>query len=369
MTMKRFIKTMIIICIVAMMAGCYKGDESEVRLETLYEDEAIGIYNSQLIDTYLIASALYFDFESDWFIKETSEIGRQVKSYFEPYKDHSFIKGMGKYVEEAYGDISFKILIPLTTYCYGNELEGEFEGFLGELKQFYKDTKAEHFFRKQEGYNKKIKEGIEKDFQEKDLNSYIQAMEGYVGNKESYYPETKVGYGILTSLYRPNGASFYSIDKENAMEFICFTGISEESIQEEVFSTEVMVENAIHEYLHMYINSGVERQESLIQSLVSDKKVTDYVGSLYQNMPWNRVVDENIVRAVETRIYAQVLDNGHKAYEQILKKEIEWGGFKKVGKLYKTLKDYEENRDKYPIIDDYMPELINGLLKEFIIVE
>jgi hypothetical protein len=69
----------------------------------------------------------------------------------------------------------------------------------------------------------------------------------------------------------------------------------------------MIIENAIYEYLHMYINPSVQNNEELIQSLRNGKDVKEYVSQMYQDFPWNRVVDENIVRAVETRVYAKVL--------------------------------------------------------------
>ncbi|MEA4963591.1 DUF4932 domain-containing protein, partial [Lutispora sp.] len=81
------------------------------------------------------------------------------------------------------------------------------------------------------------------------------------------------------------------------------------------------------------------------------------------HMDWHRIADENIVRAVEARIYGEVYNNTNRAYEGVLKKEVEWGGFKKIRNIYEILEEYEDNRKQCLSINDYVPKLIEELFK------
>lgn len=123
-------------------------------------------------------------------------------------------------------------------------------------------------------------------------------------------------------------------------------------------------DQVVHEFLHLYLNNAVYGQNELIEELASQKDIKEYVGELYWNMPWHRAVDENIVRAVETRVYAQFYNNEDNAYREIIQKEIEIGGFTYVDRVYQSLENYENNRDIYNDLDLYIPAMIKELFTE-----
>jgi pyrimidine operon attenuation protein/uracil phosphoribosyltransferase len=80
-------------------------------------------------------------------------------------------------------------------------------------------------------------------------------------------------------------------------------------------------------------------------------------------MPWNRIVDENFVRAIQGKIYIYVF-NKNKAWDEILYKEIRLGGFTRLKNIYDELEEYEENRTEFNSIDDFVPELSKELFRE-----
>ena len=79
----------------------------------------------------------------------------------------------------------------------------------------------------------------------------------------------------------------------------------------------------------------------------------------YYEFPWNRITDENFVRAIEARLYKNVL-NENLAFSDIINPETK-SGFTHVQTLYNKLESYETNREKYPTINEFIPELINEL--------
>jgi hypothetical protein len=80
-------------------------------------------------------------------------------------------------------------------------------------------------------------------------------------------------------------------------------------------------------------------------------------------MPWNRIVDENFVRAIQGRIYANAFDE-NRAWDEVLDKEIRFGGFTRLEDIYNKLEEYEENRAEFNSIDNFVPELSKELFRE-----
>ena len=308
------------------------------------DNKSYTIYTSKLIDTYLIACALYFDFDTPNMIEDKNILYQQVKEYFLPYKDHPFVKSLENYVDTEYKDSNNWVISSIIMYMCSTELENEevnqlknpvfnnyeaFKEFLNNLVQFYIDTNAEKFFDANKKYELKIYNEIEEKIKGIPADALIQTMESYVGNKEKYYENQNVKYISLITLYKPSGASFYPIRLKDSIYFVSYQSIFQEPSNIESFDIDRCVETAIHEYLHMYINQPVEEQKQLIDQLAAGKDKIIYGGKMYQYMDWHRIVDENIVRAVETRIYGKVYNNTNRAYEQVLKKEVEWGALQK----------------------------------------
>lgn len=342
------------------------------------DNESYTIYTSKLIDTYLIACALYFDFDTPNMIEDNNILYQQVKEHFLPYKNHSFVRSLENYVDTEYRDSNHWVISSIIMYMCSTELENKevsqlenpvfnnyesFKEFLNNLIQFYKETNAEKFFDNNKKYELKMYKEIEEKIKSIPVAAFIQTMESYIGNKERYYENQNVKYISLITLYKPSGASFYPIRLKDSTYFVSYQSIFQEPNNIESFDIDRCVETAIHEYLHMYINQPVEEQKQLIDQLATGKEKIIYGGKMYQYMDWHRIVDENIVRAVETRIYGEVYNNKNKAYEEVLKKEVEWGGFTKVRNIYEVLDEYEDDRKQYISINAYIPKLIDELFK------
>lgn len=125
-----------------------------------------------------------------------------------------------------------------------------------------------------------------------------------------------------------------------------------------------MVENTIHEYLHSYINKPV--YDITIKNYVNDdiRNMDLTTNNMYKNMPIYRQLDEYLVRAIEGRIYTKVFDKEY-TFNRILDKEIKYGGFESLEYVYNYLLNYE-NKDEFKDIDDFLPQIIDILIKKFI---
>ncbi|WP_432666552.1 DUF4932 domain-containing protein [Wukongibacter baidiensis] len=337
------------------------------------------IYTSKIIDTYLIASALYLDFDSQIIMPSTDqhELYRRAKEYFLPYKDHDFIKNFNNYV--FYNDINGDAIGILLSCSNSPDLkpthefqpqyrnwifrdEKEIEKFLSQLRSFYIDTNAEEFFKQNSDLYAAASNYIKDNIENTEVINLFKETEKYLGNKSKYYSGDNIEYKTLITLFRPSMASFYSIRTDKGALIISFQSPNDFSRNPEKFDINNTVSNTLHETLHSYINPTVASNESLISELTVFKEKQDYAHQMYQSMPWNRIVDENFVRAIQGRIYKNVLGE-ERAMNEIIDIQIKYGGFKNLKSIYDKLDEYEKDRERYPMIDDFIPKLIKELFK------
>lgn len=353
-------------------------NSTQNQISELYHDEQIKIINSEMVDLYLIASALYYNFDSDYFISGVNALEENTISYFLPYKDHPFIQNMGNYVDNINQCYDFNILGPLITYCMWQgynppeevlqsnafESKADFEIFWQGLNQFYEDVNAATFFNEQKNYIDQYQNEVETFASSHEIQAYINEMERYIGNKELWEQNQNIQYAVLTSFFKIDGASFIKTYGQQSIIYLCFTGILEDHRDIQSMNMDRIMENMIHEYLHCYINPYVESKMEMIDNLYMNEKKSDYTSGGYLNMSWNRIIDENIVRAMSTRIIGHVIGDEEKAYNQIMRREIEFGGFARVNNIYNILPIYEEHREKYTEIGEYIEPMIETLLEK-----
>ena len=72
---------------------------------------------------------------------------------------------------------------------------------------------------------------------------------------------------------------------------------------------------------------------------------------------WETSLNEHIIRALTSRF--SYLENNLSGKNALLKEKED--GFIYIDKLFEKLEEYEDNRDKYPTIDSFYPELIKSL--------
>jgi hypothetical protein len=229
------------------------------------------------------------------------------------------------------------------------------------LKQFYDDSNAVKFFDDNKVIFSNLKTYISTEAPKSRVEELLKETESYTGNKTKYYNKD-IAYTTNITLFKMN-APFSRINDDDKIIFATVGPAFRAPRGSDDFSISSVIVIAVHEFLHQYLNTPVAKNMQQINSLTANLNKEDYVSKLYisKDMPWNRLIDENLVRAVEARIYDRVYGEGT-GYKDIIEKETK-AGFKNVNKAYEKLKEYENNRSKYSSIDDFMPELIESLLK------
>ena len=342
--------------------------DSDALMKDLYTEAPYSVSYSELIDTYLIACGLYFDFGSPYLFPADAMVDyEETIEYFSPYKDHAFIRDLGAFVDGQGMNASMNVYVPLLQYAVSSKEKGEcigniqsyvfqtdeaFYNFLENLHQFYDDTHAAAFFERS-AIHRQLEQHIQSGMAGVPVITYFNAAESYTGTKDKLFPQQTLHYATCLSVYKSrNNASFHQIPVNGDMYFLSYQSPLG---YDGNFHIQDMLETTIHESLHPFINPGVELQQELIQSLAGNKNPADYTSSIYVNMPWYRITDEAIVRAVQARIYREAGHGDGTAAKQLLDRQT---GIANLYPIYDSLAEYESNREEYPCIDDYLQVLI-----------
>lgn len=328
------------------------------------------MYNFKSIDLFLIAVALHDDFKGEYDLPNTDmrELYKKAKDFFMPYKSLDFVKNLGKYMDGDDVNTDYLGILLCNTdlpqikkqYNYGKyNKDKNAQEFVNGLQKFYKDTKAEEFFKTSDEYYDKLKQYIEAKYDKNEIAGLITDVLKYTNNKEKYYGSNIIIYNTVISLYRSKG-SFFVVNENGKINFISIQyGYAYTKDKNDDFDAENIITTSIHEYLHNFVNQPVANNMKLINQLTKGKSKMNYTSKIYYNFPWNRVTDECFVRAIEARIFKNRFGE-EKAIKVILNPETK-NGFSKLKDVYNKLQQYENNRNKYKTIDDFMPELIKEM--------
>lgn len=209
--------------------------------------------------------------------------------------------------------------------------------FVELLQDFYAASDCHAFFKSQAGYYKEVEKSMRDMY--KDFNN-------------NWFPEF---YGdpspkSFTIIFGP------ALGNNNYGSRVRHPGKSDEIYSvTSIYSTSSII---VHEFNHSYANPLVERH---IASLEEPGK--RLFGKCEQQMKkqaystWETMIKEYIVRAATIRYMM-----ANKASEQAIQVDMMqnvWRGFAYMPGLVRLLDNYEKNRDKYPTLDDFMPEFVS----------
>lgn len=223
------------------------------------------------------------------------------------------------------------------------------ELFRKELIRFYTETECEFFFKTQEGFYQTMVAAVRDSFSRKDI---IPVIETYFGIKKSAEYEV-----ILSPLMHSGGFAIERSDK-NALYALVGPGAVKDSFPEfdKVFLEQDLV---IHEFSHNYANPIVEQFMAETKKLEKDlfpavREKVEQEG--YAS--WESFMFELIVRATTIRIVENVY--GTEAAAELIDYETSVG-FEYVTAIADELKTYEAQRDKYPTLVEFYPNIIRRL--------
>lgn len=184
-----------------------------------------------------------------------------------------------------------------------------------------------------------------------------------ISKLEDYYGMQQGSYNmILASLHGGGSYGPQIITKEKGVEIYSIVGCQMlNGNLDPAFGTRNSFDYLqSHEFSHSFINPITLKNINLVNSY------TDLYNPIEEKMKnmaystWQTCLDEHIIRALTSRFAYHEEESKGIMYLESEKQE----DFIYVEALYNKLEEYENNRDKYPTIEDFYPELLK-VLDEF----
>jgi hypothetical protein len=323
-------------------------------------------YKTELLGIIMLISNYYEKFP--WLFKDFNKnYTNEIRKKFLTFKDEKIIKDYEYFVNKYH-------------FCY--------DGPLSLFLQLDEDFNCNQF------NDYILKERIDND---QKIYSFANEIHDFAQkiNFEKYYNDNLVKYSLyINSIYNllknSNMANFmlsyygYGKDKKFYVNLIPFTtdGCYSVTIKDRVYCSlsvqEKFINNynlyniidddndfiliILHEFSHGYINELTNKF-----NLINDKTtIFDKIKEQMSKMAYGdnkTIINEHIIRCIVAR-FIKINYQNEELYEQERQKNINLG-FIYFDNIIESLKEYEENRQKYPTFDLFYSKLINNL-KEYI---
>jgi len=286
-----------------------------------------------------------------------------IEGHFKPYKNHELIryiknklrkKGIG-YDAVMYMAISisdkypFQPIVPFTSEIpeerWGKKRASK---FLYLLNKFYEDTDCEKFFKSNQALYQTASANFKKVYDELDINWY----------QEFYGQKPKGEFRIVNGLGNGGGNYGPSITL-NGKEFIyAIMGTwSVDSLGVPQYEVDDYFPTLLHEFNHSFVNHVVEKYHTELSK--SGKTIFGVLKGKMESQAygtWQTMFAEAVVRASVIK-YLKDHNYPNEFIETELNEEIN-RGFLWTDKLVQELERYDKNRDVFPTLESYMPELV-----------
>ena len=294
------------------------------------------------------------------------QYAHEVDSVFAPYKDHQVVQLARQYPKET--GIGYDAIVSYGLHLTLNEngtivfndsfLEGgdvsfdrwseqQKKEFLEPLNDFYRTSHFHNWYLRQQDFYKQVEEAFNS------INQHID----YDWFSSYFGPQNGSTFRIVLSLLvGPNnyGCSARLKDSSNALSpVIGSCQIAEDGSID--YNANAVLPIVIHEFCHHYCNPLDSQFWSLMEQAAEkvfkerEHQLRQYAYGSALTMMNETFVRASVIRYMKTH-YPQV-------EESALVKEEEKQGFILTQTLCDALKQYEQQRDKYATMSDFMPTL------------
>ena len=288
----------------------------------------------------------------------------KIKNHFGEFKNHDLIKYTKNELHENGVDYSavmsmaihiteppnMKPIIPFSD----NLLEKPWEKksatkFLKLLNQFYIDTDCETFLNNNKELYETASNRFKKVYQNLDLEWY-----------QNFYGESPKGeFRIINGL--GNGGASYGpkiiYPNENEVVYAIMGTWSVDSLGVPKYEMKDYFPTILHEFNHSFVNHIVKKHHSELKEsgeIIYNKVKNEMNKQAYGN--WEIMYAEALVRSAVVT-YMKDHNYDKKIIEKELNEQLN-SSFLWTGDLVKELERYSNNRDKYPTLESFMPEII-----------
>lgn len=218
------------------------------------------------------------------------------------------------------------------------------------LKQFYKDSDCNSFFKSNSNRYSIAEKQFYKLFKELDIDWYYK----YYGKlpNESFNIIIGLGNGgnnFGSSIELPNGSrKVYAIIGADSFDG---TGVP-------LFPTDAYLPTLIHEFNHSFINYLTEAYKTSLNNsseIIYENQSVKMKRQAYSE--WKTMISESMVRASVIR-YLMRHASDSLAVDKELKQQLA-NGFVWMKELVDVLGQFEAQRKTYPSLESFMPNIVN----------
>lgn len=330
--------------------SCLSSQEKILKSKVDERIELVGII-------YRLAEAQEF---SQGKIKSYNE---NTDNYFADFKNHEAVKQAKEYRNNSIGYDAVMSLavhlnikgssVTLSDDIYNN-LDGRWnkemlDKMTKKISDFYVKTDFRKFFEANSHIYAEAEQAMNEVLKDKMDFSWFNRFFGVKGGD----------YTIYISLTNGPGNYGTKVIHDNKEEDICpIIGVGADGNGEPAFSVENTVLLLVHEIGHSYCNPIVNKHIEEFKK--TGEVVFPHISKIMQSQAygnWNTVMYEALVR-VSVICYASQDTILNFKIGNLIAYETSRGFFW-MADLYKLMKEYESNREKYATLDHFMPHMIS----------
>lgn len=355
----------------ALLWGCGPTNRTEKQPGSV---ATIHVGHHRSIETFMILRTLC---DTDYFMKRIADTSKsrpmiyRARQFFARHKQHPAVAETQRLYNKI-GDIGGVICQGL---LYAEELPGtriiyepsgyywkehreELEQYMQTLSAFYKEADVARFFAE----NQAFYDGAAAEAKSYIDDSAVAVMEAYFGKRNGSYhlyilPLSPMGSGFSCTTRDSAGNHQYAII--SPVEDVNWDGVSP-YVTYGFGGPEAKAhyrELVVHEFVHSFITDVIER-DSLKNAIDAyDSLYTPALDSMLGDegySGWWAYVNELFVRTAHIRVMAQI-DEPEAQELRKTQKEIRYVLIPETEEIFK---EYENNRQRYTIIDAFLPKLI-----------
>lgn len=330
--------------------------EKKIKLKISKEIEMLTVI--QLISNYPLIS------------KTETDLKNKTNSYFTQYNQHSVVPYfLSMASKTVYGKTKFsyfsfdkpidlvmhyslskKKMIKQPTednashYIFINKNDSLLK-FLQLYQEFYKKTDFESYFKSNSTTYKDLIDSVDKELNKENL---IETL-------ESFYGETRQSYNVILSPLQNAGG--YSVKMNDTLYAIVGAGLVKDSTP--YFDMEYLKKELIlHEFSHSFCNPIIDKHIEELNFMESSEKDFKFKMAKLGYHNNKSILYEYLVRACVIRMVNTLY--GKEEYDRLLNEEVK-KGFYIMPAFNRSLEHYENNRELYPTLEQYIPELISKI--------
>lgn len=291
-----------------------------------------------------------------------TEYKQELIEYFSPYKEHPAVAHFKQLATAGFtydapaaamlylsDPPEFEMVKPFAEYllfrAWGRE---NLMKFVTSMRYFAAETDFMTFYNNHRETYDQIVEEVKATMAGGD---YIATLEDYYGLRQNSYNI------ILAPLFHHGGFGPRLLCDDGTYDIYNICGPVGANGGYPVFgSAEDFKYLAWHEFSHSFVNPVTDKFQNEVNQYAALYKPLAEKMTAMAYPDWKHCVYEHLVRAANVRF--SYLEDGEKAGRKSMRDEKN-KGFAYVELIAKRLKEYENNRDKYPTLEDFYPRIID----------